>query len=152
MALVVNRHQLCGMLRKASGYGGAVASDIDPVDFLTELCDQGNLRLPFEPEGVFWIPNRLPIFSEVQKSLTRSLLLSQLITRSEDTGLVVDSLRQGGDAIYFARLYSDMAMDNVVEWVERANPQTASVTIKSIDEHILVLATLKSFVATPEVA
>lgn len=148
MAQVVSGYQLCGMLRKASGYGGPLPAANDPVEFLGVLCDEGRLRLPFDAACAFWIPQRLPVFSEAQRSLERSLLLSQLGTRSEDTGLVVDSLRQGGDAVYFARLLPTFEWNEVTRWVDRVNPKTAGIHIQSIDEHILILATLKSFVVS----
>lgn len=71
--------------------------------------------------------------------------------RSEDTGLVVDSLRHGGDAVYFSRLLPLHRWDVVTEWVERVRPASAGIVIKSVDEFILVLATLKSFVVPPSV-
>lgn len=149
--LPISGFQLCGMLRKASGYGGPSSSDNDPVAYLTLLADEGRVRLPFDPDGVFWIPFRIPVFSDSQLSLERSQLLSQLSMRSEDTGLVVDSLRRGGDAVYFARLVPQHQFDVVTDWVDRVRPESAGVTINSVDEFILVLATFKSFVVPPGV-
>ena len=70
--------------------------------------------------------------------------------RSEDTGLVVDSLRHGGDAVFFACLVPATRLDTVTGWVDRMNPRTAGITIQSIDEHILMLTTLKTFVVAYE--
>lgn len=146
----ISGHQLCGMLRKASGYGGPSSSDNDPIAYLNILCDERRLRLPFDTDCAFWIPRRLPIFSDIQRPLEKSLLLSQLSMRSEDTGLVVDSFRHGSDAVFFACLVPATRLDVVTSWVDRMNPRTAGITIQSIDEHILMLTTLKTFVVAFE--
>ena len=147
----ISGHQLCGMLRKASGYGGPSSSDNDPVAYITHLADEGRLRLPFDPVGAFWIPFRIPVFSDIELSVERSQLLSQLSMRSEDTGLVVDSLRHGGDAVYFAKLVENYQWSVVTDWIDRVRPESAGIVIKTVDEFIIILGTLKSFVVPPSV-
>lgn len=145
--MVINSYQLCSILRKASGYSGTESLHADPSVFLEAICNDGFVRLPFEPDGVFWVPERIPVFSDIQLKLERSRLLSQLSMRSEDTGLVVDSLRRGGDAVYFATLTKKWS--TVTAWVDKTNQVTAGLTVKAIDdEYVLVLATFRSFVVT----
>ena len=143
---VISGHQLCGMLRKVSGFGGPLVASADPVEMLRCLVEEGCLRLPFDVECVFWTPHRLPVFMDIRMPMHRSQLLSQLGARIEDTGLVVDSIRSAGEAIFLARLVEAHRRDQVTEWVNYARPDCTEIFIKSIDEFILILAAIKSFV------
>lgn len=70
--------------------------------------------------------------------------------RSEDTGLVIDSLRRGGDAVHFATLTKKWG--TVTAWVDKACSATAGITINSIDdEYVLVLATFRTFVVPAQI-
>ena len=144
----INGRQLCEMLRKAAGLKLPIPASNDPVELLVGLADEGALRLPFDVEDVFWVPYRLPVFNDINLPLHRSQLLSALSARSGDTGLVVDSLRLSSDALFFAVLVPNNRLDLVTEWCSRTRPEQVYLTLKSVDEFYLILATVKSFVVT----
>ncbi len=142
-------YQLCEMLRTATGYPHKAkpgATDSGVVEYLLEIWGSDRLRLPFDVDSVFVIPDRLPVLSDILRS-TKSLIVNQLGMRREDTGLVVDSLRSGKDALFFAHLCA--SMEEVAGWVRIMNPRTAEATLKTIDdEHVLILTSVCSFVPT----
>jgi len=139
-------YQLCEMIRKAAGYPEKAASGQDPVEYLTSICDAGFLRVPFDIGCTFWIPDRFPLFADLQRPANSSLLLNQLGSRCDDTGLVVDSLISGRDAVFFSSLRS--SLEEAARWVAWMNPKRASAIIRTYDEYQLILAPLSSFVVS----
>jgi hypothetical protein len=139
----VTGYQLSEMVRKVSGCPIKPSSSQDPVEYLTIVCDEGFLRVPFDPGCTFWIPDRFPVLADVYKSANSSLLLQQLASRCDDTGLVVDSLLVGSDAVWVSCLMS--SLQEAGRWVTWMNPKRASAIIRTFDENHLVLAPLIAF-------
>jgi len=139
----VTGYQLSEMVRKVSGCPIKPLSGQDPVEYLTIVCDEGFLRVPFEPGCVFWIPDRFPVLADIHRSANSSLLLQQLASRCDDTGLVVDSLIAGSDAVCVSCLMS--SLQEAGRWVTWMNPKHASIILRTFDENHAVLAPLKAF-------
>ncbi len=143
----LNAYAGCQALRSASGYPVSPKANQEPIEFLEDLVNDGFVRLPCEFSDVFWIPDRVPIFVDIRKSWKSSILLRELCDRNADTGLVVDALISGKDAAHLLRLTEDM--DEVDRWVRGLNKEHLAITIRSIDETKLVIATLRSYVFDP---
>ncbi len=140
----VNSYSLCQALRSVSGWPIQPKSGQEPLSFLEDIVNDGFIRLPCDFNDVFWIPDRVPIFSDIRKSWKSSILLRQLFDRNADTGLVVDALISGKDAVHLLHLTEDL--EEIGRWVRGMNPEHVSMTIRSIDETKLVVATLRSYV------
>jgi hypothetical protein len=142
-----NAYAGCQALRSASGGLIPLQVNQEPIGYLEDLVNNGIVHLPCEFSDVFWIPDRVPIFVDVRKSWKSSILLRELSDRNADTGLVVDALISGKDAAHLLHLTEDM--DEVDRWVRGLNKEHLAITIRSIDETKLVIATLRSYVFDP---
>jgi hypothetical protein len=140
----VNPYALCQTLRTLSGFNSKQLPR-DPVELLEDLVNEGLIRLPCDVHDVFLVPDRVPIFSDIQKSPQNSILLRQLFDRYADTGLVVDALLSGKNSVFLAHLTEDD--DEVVRWVRGMNSGCVALTLRSIDAtNKLIVATMASFV------
>lgn len=140
----LNSYQLNQILRTTTGYPIQPKPGQEPNEFLLEIADMGLVRMPCEYHNLFWIPDRVPIFSDIRRSLKSSILLGQLFDRSADTGLVVDALIPGKNAAHLLHLTD--SLEECGRWVCGMNPEQVSITIKSIDETKLIVASLRSYV------
>ena len=144
----LNAYSGCQALRSATGYPLPPNAGQELSNYLEELVNEGYVRLPCDLDNVFWIPDRIPIFVDTRKSAKSSILLRELYDRNADTGLVVDALISGKDAAHLVRLAN--GMDEVMDrWVRGSNPEHLAITIRNIDESLLVIATLRSFAFDP---
>jgi hypothetical protein len=140
----VNQHALCQTIRTLSGYN-AESLPRDPVELLDDIVNEGLLRLPCDSDDVFLVPDRVPIFSDIQRSPQNSILLRQLFDRYADTGLVVDALLSGKNSVFLVRLTDDD--DEVIRWVRGMNSGHVALTLRSIDAtNKLIVVSLASFV------
>lgn len=143
----VNGYAVCQSLRSATGHQ-IEHSPSDPIAYLEDLLNEGLIRLPCEINNVFLVQERLPIFTEINRSVQTSILLRQLLDRYADTGLVVDALLSGKNGLFFATLVESAS--EARRWVDRANAKHVWITIKTIDDAQLVLANLASYVFNDE--
>lgn len=117
----------------------------NPLELLDDIVNEGLLRLPCDIHDVFLIPERVPIFSDIQRSPQSSILLRQLFDRYAETGLVVDALLSGKNALFLA--YITDSDDEVIRWVRGMNSGCVSLTLRSIDEtNKLIVVSVASFI------
>jgi hypothetical protein len=140
----ISEHEMIRQLERTFG-GKTFHEEVRPA--FCELVDMQNVKLPFDPDSVFWIRNRIPIFSDVLAGFKRSSLLLQLGQNVGGMHLVMDSVRQQKQALFFAMLYDAHRAPSISQWTECMNPAFADMTLKSVgDELILLLVAARSFV------
>lgn len=106
------------------------------------------VTLPCEPGKLFVIYDRFPIFNDVLCSVKKSVLLSQLFDRADETAVVVDSVRSGQAALFLAKLVpAEGARSQVQGWIEAMPEMTMQLTLQRIDnENKVIIAPFSSFV------
>ena len=142
----ITDYQLCQMIGSLIGRSDLRMEEGDDLHRLLELVESDpaprQLRLPCDKYSLFLIRDRIPVFSDVVHE-RRSLLVSQLMDRSDETGLVADSLLSGKTALYLAKLG---VMDDLTSWLYAMHPGKIRITTKPVSEGILMVTPLESFV------
>lgn len=138
----ITAYQLSEMIRKLAGQPKGSNEESDPVACLVQFCNEGSFRLPFNPEDVFWIEERLPVFSDI-KHPAQSVILGYLNSNVGMTGLVVDAHLSGGEAI-FVVCWADLI--KLSQWLPVMNEDHMGCVVQSALGGVLMLASLKSFV------
>lgn len=139
-------HQLRQILKSVTGDPEIPMTPVYET-FLEALKDQvpkGNLNLPCDPDSLFLCPERIPIFQDLARP-RKSSLLNQLFDRSAETGVVVDSIFTGVNALFLARLMS--SQEELLHWIRCMAWNHVELTVRPIDEeNNLVLSPVKAFV------
>jgi hypothetical protein len=100
---------------------------------------------PVETDSIFVMPERIPIFHDIQKK-KRSTLAQLLLDRNDETALVVDSFLGGKDSLFLAKLVESTS--SIRDWVDNMSLASISLTIRPIDEQYKIMVTsLSSFVS-----
>ncbi len=103
------------------------------------------VHFPCSPERLFVVYERFPVLGDVRSGTRKSLLLRQLLDRSDETGVVVDSVRSGKDAMLLATLVKTGA--DVAGWINCMQETAIELTVIPIDnEDKVIIAPLSSFV------
>jgi len=111
------------------------------------LVGCGRLDLPFDPWAVSLLEQRVPVFAELRRP--RSLLLSNLYDRGDETMVVVDSLFSGKDAVFFVRRLEDP--DMVDGWTRKARGAGVETVILGMkDTSSVIASSLLGFVRPRE--
>jgi hypothetical protein len=123
-----------------------------PVEAIVELCSLGHLRLPFEPDSIYWVEDKLPVLAEVRKKPERSELLTQLGQMVGTPCLLVDSI-ENTKGIYLACMTQKWG--TVASWVDSMSPERVWFQMQTVQFRgaweqptVVILAKLASFVAT----
>lgn len=141
-------HQLRQSLKAMTGDPVSLSKRHDIPAVFAALVNSGNLNLPVDHSSLFVCPERFPLFADIQHP-RKSLLMNQLLDRPDETGVVVDSIYSGKDAVFVAHLLTELS--DATAWIACMNCTQVDVTIKSMnEEYILIISKLKAFV-TPRV-
>lgn len=98
--------------------------------------------LPCDPSELFLIEERIPVFADFRTK--RSLLLKILSDRNGETGLVADTLIPGKEGLFLASLLP--SLEAAQSWLSGMNPHQIEMNMRTIDDSILAIAPLRSFV------
>ena len=130
--------ELRRFIKTATGEGDVLDAGIMPgiPDVLVWLHGNGRLDLPFDPWAISVLEQRVPVFAELRRP--RSLLLSNLFDRGDETMVVVDSLFSGKDAVFFVRWLEDPSA--VEDWTRRARGADVETVILGMKDNSLVIA------------
>lgn len=100
------------------------------------------VRWPFSPEVVRFIPERLPVISEVMFTKPRtSKLFAYLNENPDDVLLVFDAFKSGKEALFFVRLAANSRDPDV--WLSRMTRRMISV--HEVGEDIIIAAPANTF-------
>lgn len=136
-------------IKTATGETDVLDEGIMPSipDVLAWLFGNGRLDLPFDPWAVSVLEQRVPVFAELRRP--RSLLLSNLYDRGDETMVVVDSLFSGKDAVFFVRRLEDPVMCE--EWTRKARGADVETVILGMkDDSLVIASSLLGFVRPRE--
>jgi hypothetical protein len=123
--------------------------DLDIPELFGTMESEGRLSLPFDSDEMFVFPSRIAVFADIMRK-DKSLLVSVLSERDEETALVVDSNLKGKDAMFFARLLNPLDRrtgKDVSDWLNRGTGINTRLVIQSVDdETLVVVAAVRGFV------
>lgn len=130
--------ELRRFIKTATGEVDVLDAGVMPglQDVLAWLVSNGRLDLPFDPWAASMLEQRVPVFAELRRP--RSLLLSNLYDRGDETMVVVDSLFSGKDAVFFVQRLEDPAA--VAHWTSRARGADVETVILGMKDGSLVIA------------
>ena len=144
----MNEFQLRQILKTLTGKPIALDTSIEISQVFAELVNSDALRLPCAAHELFVVNQRLSLLSDMRRG-RRSFLLSELLSRYDETGLVHDSLLTGKDALFLVKLIT--SADQVQGWIAMMEPTTMEVVVKPLDEEYkLIAAPLKVFIPRME--
>ena len=141
-----NDYQLRRSLKAMSGIDEVMHVQGGIEEILHCLFMQEALSVPFACEDVFVLYDRIPVLSGALHP-KKSPLITLMMDRQDETGLVVDSMLSGQESLWFAKIISGKS--EVTDWL--FSMQRPNLVVKPIESDLsIMIAPLAAFMTKRE--
>lgn len=135
--LSTNEHSAAVCLASSFRVPGGTLTEV-----LQRIAESPGIKLPFSPEAVRYIGERLPLIPEVLFTKPNSSKLLQYLNENpDDVLLVFDAIKTGKDGLFFVRLAEGPRDPEL--WLSRMTKR--SIMVNEVGPDMIIAAPAKCF-------